>query len=83
MEIVVLLGKPQQLPDHPDYYCPYQIRGAGIERFWYSCGVDGFQALQLALSSLAVELDMLNKELGGKLRWDCDDKGDLGFSTMP
>jgi hypothetical protein len=80
-EIVVLLGKPQQLPDHPDYYCPYQIKGAGIARVWYSCGVDPFQALQLALSTLGVELEVVNKKLGGKLRWDCDDRGDLGFPT--
>jgi len=28
-EVVVLLGKPLQLPDHQHYYCPYQVKGAG------------------------------------------------------
>jgi hypothetical protein len=78
-EVLVLLGKPQQLPDHQDYYCPYQIKGAGPEKVRYACGIDPFQALQLALSTLGVELEVLNKELGGKLRWECDAKGGLGF----
>jgi Domain of unknown function (DUF6968) len=82
-DVVVSLGKPQQMPGHPDYFCPYQIRGAGSEKVKHSCGVDSFQALQLALSTLGVELEVLNKELGGRLRWDCDDKGDLGFPPMP
>ena len=47
-EIMVLLGKPQQLPKHEDYYCPYQIKGAGDEKVRYTCGVDSFQALHLA-----------------------------------
>jgi hypothetical protein len=78
-EINVLLGKPRQLPDHQDYFCPYQIKGAGDEKVRYSCGVDSFQALHLALSTLGVELEVLNKQFGGRLRWECDDAGGLGF----
>jgi len=78
-DVVVLLGKPKQLPDFPDYYCPYQIQGAGTQEVGYACGVDAFQALQLALGTIAVELEVLNKDLGGRLRWDCDAKGGLGF----
>ena len=78
-EIMVLLGKPQPLPKHEDYYCPYQIKGAGDEQVRYTCGVDSFQALHLALSTVAVELEVLNKELAGRLRWECDDTGGLGF----
>jgi hypothetical protein len=78
-EVVVLLGKPLQLPGHQDYYCPYQVKGAGDEKTRHACGVDPFQALHLTLSALAVELEVLNKVVGGKLRWDCDDKGGLGF----
>jgi hypothetical protein len=80
-EVLVLLGKPQKLPDHSDYYCAYQIKGAGDEKVRYTCGVDPFQALQLALSTLGVELEVLNKELGGRLRWECDSAGELGFPT--
>ena len=78
-EVLVLLGKPRQLPDHEDYYCSYQIKGAGDEKVRYSCGVDPFQALHLALSTLGVELEVLNRELDGKLRWEFDDTGGLGF----
>jgi hypothetical protein len=78
-EVVVLLGKPQKLPDFADYYCPYQIKGAGTQKVRSIWGVDAFQALQLALRTIAVELEVLNKDLGGKLRWECDDKGGLGF----
>jgi hypothetical protein len=79
LEVHVLLGKPQAGPDHKDFYCPYQIKGVGEEKVKSVYGIDAFQALQLTLSILAVELEVLNKQLGGKLRWDCDDKGGLGF----
>ena len=77
--VAVSLGKPQRLPDSQDYYCPYQIAAAGTQKVRYMCGVDAFQALQLALRTIAVELEVLNKDLGGKLRWGCNDKGGLGF----
>jgi hypothetical protein len=78
-----LLGKPKQLPDHSDYYCSYQIKGAGDEKVRYSCGIDAFQALQLAIRTLGVELEVLNKDLGGKLEWEGDEKGWLGFPDPP
>jgi hypothetical protein len=82
-EILVLLGKPRQLPDHCDYYCPFQFKGAGTERVTYMCGIDAFQALQLAIRSLGVALDVLNIQLGGNLRWEGDEKGWLGFPDPP
>ncbi len=47
-EVTVRLGKPQQWPDHDDYFCPYQIKGAGNEKIRCISGVDSFQALHLA-----------------------------------
>jgi hypothetical protein len=82
-EVLVSLGKPHLTPGYSDYYCAYQITGAGSERIMHSCVVDPFQARQLSLSTLGVELEVLNKDLGGRLRWDCDEKGDLGFPTRP
>jgi hypothetical protein len=79
-EVLVLLGKPQQTPGYDDFYCPYQITGAGLNRVWYSCGIDTMQALQLAMEILQVEVDLLDKKLGGRLRWNDDEKGWLGFS---
>lgn len=78
-EVIILLGKPRRLPEHDDYCCPYQIKGAGDEKIRYTCGVDSFQALHLALSTLGVELEVLNKALAGRLKWECDDTGRLGF----
>lgn len=77
--VTVSMGKPQQFPGHSDFYCPYQIQGTAFDKVWYACGVDRFQALQLALSTLAVEIEVLNKKLGGKLRWEGHEKGCLGF----
>ena len=82
-EVLALLGKPTQLPDHCDYYCPYQIKGAGSEKVRYSCGIDTFQALQLAIGTLGVEVEVLNKHLGGSLMWEGDEKGWLGFRDPP
>jgi len=78
-EVLALLGKPKQLPQHSDYYCPYQIKGVGSETVRYTCGIDPFQALQLAIRSLAGDLDVLNRSLGGNLRWEGDENGWLGF----
>ena len=78
-QVLVLLGMPKQSPGYPDYYCPYQFKGAGSEAVIYMCGIDAFQALQLAMRSLGSELDVLNGRLGGNLRWEGDEKGWLGF----
>jgi hypothetical protein len=45
----------------------------------YLGGVDAFQALELALGLIAIELSALNKEHNGQLRWECGEHGDLGF----
>jgi hypothetical protein len=76
----VLLGKPQAHGE--EFYCPYQIKGAGDEKVRYAFGVDAFQALQLAISILGVEIEVLNKELGGRLRWECGGKDDFGFLKL-
>jgi uncharacterized protein DUF6968 len=82
-EILALLGKPKQTPGFQDYYCPYQIKGAGSEGVRYMCGIDAFQALELAIRSLGGELDAFNQRLGGNLRWEGDEKGWLGFPDRP
>lgn len=78
-EVFVLLGKPQPFPDSTDYYCPYQIKGIGEEKIKYLGGVDAFQAIGFALQALGAELQVLNQKAYGKLCWDGDEKGSLGF----
>ncbi len=59
-EVLAVLGKPQPLPGlETDYYCPYQIRGAGSETVRHTCGIDAFQSIRLAIQSLGVQLDVL------------------------
>jgi hypothetical protein len=43
-------------------------------------GIDALQALQLTLRVLGAELENLDRELGGKLRW-LGDPGDFGFEV--
>jgi hypothetical protein len=81
-EVSVLIGKPQKTPGFDEYYCPYQVKGAGPEKIRYACGVDAVQALLLTLWGLGVELEVLNSELGGRLSWECDEKGGFGFPDM-
>jgi hypothetical protein len=82
-KVVVKMGKPQPLPDAAgdDHFCPYQISGAGTERIFYGAGADAFQALELGLKMIGVDLAALNRKLDGQLRWECDKNGGLGFPS--
>ena len=80
--IVVLLGKPQYMHNHSDFYgCPYQIKRSESEKLMTICGIDAFQALQLAINTIGVELEIIRRDTGGQLTWDGDEKGDLGFPS--
>jgi len=80
-DVIVLIGRPRQLPGHADFYCPYQIKGINSEKVRHIYGIDELQALLLAIFTLATELDALNKELGGKLCWELAAKG-LGLPCI-
>jgi hypothetical protein len=80
------MGKPQPFPDSKesdDTYCPYQITGAGDQRVRYAAGVDAFQAIELALKMIGADLSNLNRGLNGRLCWECDQSGGLGFPVFP
>ncbi len=82
--ILVTLTKPVPYPEqyHPgqnDHYCLYQITGVGNERIVRVGGVDAFQALELSFRAIGAQLAALNRDMGGRLRWECDDHGWLGF----
>jgi len=80
--MLVQLGKPQSMHNHSDFYgCPYQIKRPDSEKLMTICGIDAFQALQLAISAIGVELEVIRRDSGGQLIWDGDEKGDLGFPT--
>jgi hypothetical protein len=67
--IVVQIGKPAPFPDAPagDWYCPWTIDGRDGLREHYAGGVDGLQAILLAVSGLRAELQVLARN--GKLTW--------------
>ncbi|MGO9588615.1 MAG: DUF6968 family protein [Candidatus Acidiferrales bacterium] len=82
VDVVVLMGKPEKFPDHTDYYCPYQIRGLGRDKVMAVGGVDAFQAMQLALGTIRVELEVIEKHSGGRLTWEAGAEGDFGFAQL-
>jgi hypothetical protein len=45
-------------------------------------GIDGFQAMQLAMDSIGVDLEVLQGNSHGCLVWDASDNGDLGFRVF-
>jgi len=75
--IVVLLGKPQSIPNPRDFYSPYQIKRLNSDKIMGICGLDALEALQ----TIGVELEVIKRDSGGQLIWDGDDKGDLGVPS--
>ncbi len=83
VQVELLMGRPEKFPDHTDYYCPYQIKGLRQENAVAIGGVDAFQAMQLALNTIGVELEVRAKESGGELCWGAGGNGYLGFPDPP
>jgi len=77
--VSVLVGKPQPSPDSRAYQCPFQIIGIGSQKTHLAPGNDSIQALQSAMILIDANLNNLNDELGGGLRWNDGAQGDLGF----
>jgi len=63
-KLVVTIGQPRRMKKHPDWECPFRIKGAGVDRFEFGYGVDSFQALTTALEGIRVLLDEI-----GELAW--------------
>src|SRR5262245_29299116 len=77
--ILVQLGMPRPFAEPPDYYASYRISGLGAEISRQVGGVDGFQAVLLALRLIATELAVLTQSHRAELAWECGADGDLGF----
>ena len=78
-KVTVIIGKPDKFPDSDDYYCPYQISGIGNGNIRYAGGIDGVQALLLALNMIGADLYTSEEYRVGILRWKGGEKGNLGF----
>jgi hypothetical protein len=82
--VTVLIGKPQQIADSDDWYCPYQTVGVGSGRVRCAYGGDSVQALVLAHSMVGAELYCSAEYDADRLSWDWGAiKGDLGFPVPP
>jgi hypothetical protein len=77
--VKVLLGRPERLPDGPDFYCPFQILGIGPDKVRCAYGIDAFQAIQLAMAAIGPLLKSLCESEDATLRWEGDEGGNLGF----
>lgn len=75
----VRMGRPQRLPDCDDFYAPYEIECNGRTRLWYSAGVDGFQAVRLAMKMVDAEIQAFANKYKIKITWEGDPSGRLGF----
>ncbi len=80
-EVTVVLGMPQPVEDS-DFLCPYEISCSGHTRKGYAIGVDGVQAIQLAMRKIASDLLHMSKVSGMPISWEMGGRpGDTGFSA--
>lgn len=77
-EVLVKIGKPER-SEHNDFCCRVQVTGLGDERVHGIFGVDSVQALELAMRFLGSELQHLNTQYKGQLRWGDAPTGWFGF----
>ena len=80
--VSVLIGKPEPA-EESGYKCCYQVIGIGSQETNLAHGSDSIQALQSAMILAGASLANLNSEIGGKLSWNGDTAGNLGFTSPP
>src|SRR5687767_1242628 len=72
-KVVVRLAAP--FPVEHGFRCDYQILGLGDDKVRFGTGIDGIQALQIALQNIGADLYLRHREVS--LLWEGD--SDLGF----
>lgn len=81
--VEIALHAPK-VDEHGSYYCEFSLNGlswTGKVRRAY--GIDGLQALYLALQSVGSDLDALQQVEGYDLKWIGETfPGDLGFPSI-
>jgi hypothetical protein len=76
-EVIVRLGAPQKRQEH-DFFCPFEIVGVGDSKIRYGAGADAFQALQLTLKMIGVNLYYYRQQYGPGFYLN-EQGDDLGF----
>jgi len=77
--VAVTINRPEQ--DEGDYRCRYLLETGQKKRLGYAMGVDGVQALQLAMARINPDLLAMGEELGVPINWIDNAAGDNGFIT--
>ena len=76
--IVVRIGYPTK-GDDGYYICVAEIIHGNVVSTKPMSGVDAFEALQLALSIIEIELEDIRNQSQGQLSWNGGERFDLGF----
>ena len=82
VEVVILMGKTRGIPTPARLLLLLSNQRVRSRKVIVIGGVDAFQAMQLALKTIGVELDVINKDSGGRLEWVAGQEGDLGFPVL-
>ena len=78
--VEVEIGMPTKSPRHSDeFQCSFLVRAAGSDRTETVYGIDGLQALLLALGYLEAVLQKLSTSSDLRLRCVGGESGDLGI----
>ena len=75
----MVLGKPEAIEDN-DFLCPYMILAGKDTKRGYAIGIDGIQAIQLAMKKIGIDLTYISKVRGIPISWNMGEPGDTGFS---
>lgn len=76
-QLLVSIGKPTQSSNtEGEFYCPIEMSGLGNdEQVEPIFGIDAFQSLELAMQFVRWRLSAIDRESGGRLRWEFGDDG--------
>ncbi len=78
-QLLVSIGKPEEAPSGAgEFYCPVQTSGFGNDDFVQPIyGIDGFQAIELALRFIGHRVADINAKNRGRLRWQFGENGHI------
>jgi hypothetical protein len=68
-KVLVKIGKPYKVKDQGDYCCPYELVSGSHRKIYGSIGIDTFQALQLATSTINTEIRYWEKKHKGRFHF--------------
>lgn len=75
--VVAKIMRPQE--DEGDYRCRYVLEAGQDKKLGYAIGIDGVQALQLAMAKINADLLAMSEALGAPITWLDSAPGDSGF----